>query len=149
VTTRQAARLTAVGLLTILCVAGPLRARTQMRWSWSYLNPATKVAASGTLTTGSLTAGSYSIKSIAGVWSGAAITRLEKAKTCCSPPGWNNNLLFDGDTKLDKGGFAFSAGGLKVNLFYKDGRYAYEIENGPEAFGGVFTALPAGSGRQK
>jgi len=48
--------------------------------------------------------------------------------------------------KLGKGGFAFSvSGGPKINLFYKDGRYAYEIQNGPEVFGGTFVATPSGA----
>jgi hypothetical protein len=53
-------------------------------------------------------------------------------------------VLLNGDPKLDKGGFAFDVSeGSKINLFYKDGRYAYEIQNGPEIFGGVFTAAPS------
>jgi hypothetical protein len=143
---RPGGGLIAGGLLAILSVAGPLQAKADILWSWSYVNAGAKIAASGTLTTKDLSAGSYSITSIAGLWNGAAIAGLEKVKTCCSPPGWNTNLLVDGDPKLDKGGFAFSAsGGLKVNLFYKEGRYAYEIQNGPEVFGGVFVARPSGA----
>jgi hypothetical protein len=35
------------------------------------------------------------------------------------------------------------SGGSKINLFYRDGRYAYEIQNGLEIFGGVFAATPS------
>ena len=141
---RQGAPLTAVALLAISSLADPSRARADMLWNWSYLNPDAKIAASGTLTTSDASAGAYAINSITGVWNGAPITALEPVKSCCSPPGWNSNVLVDGEAKLDKGGFAFSAGGgLKVNLFYKEGRYAFEIQNGAETFGGVFTATPA------
>ena len=137
---RQAARLIAVGSVL---VAAPLQARAGAIWSWSYRNPATKISASGTLTTGPLTAGAYPIIAIAGVWNGQSITGLEKVKTCCSPPGWNTKVLVDGEPRLDKGGFAFRAArGLKVNLFFKGGRYAYEIHHGPEVFGGAFVATP-------
>jgi hypothetical protein len=129
-----------------LALSGSLPARADTLWNWSYSNPDANTAASGTLTTRDASAGTYAIIAIAGVWNGASITGLEPVKSCCSPPGWNSNILVDGDAKLDKGGFAFSAsGGLKVNLFYKEGRYAYEIENGAETFGGVFTATPAGA----
>jgi hypothetical protein len=139
---RQAARLIAAG--SVLAVA-PLQARAGAVWNWSYRNPATNISASGTLTTGPLAAGAYPIIAIAGVWNGESITGLEKVKTCCSPPGWNTNVLVDGEPKLDKGGFAFRAdSGLKVNLFFKDGRYAYEVQHGPEVFGGVFVATPSG-----
>ena len=133
----------AVALLALSC---PLQASADMLCNLSYLNPDAKIAASGTLTTRDASAGAYAIIAITGAWNGASITGLEPVKSCCSPPGWNSNILVDGDAKLDKGGFAFSAsGGLKVNLFYKEGRYAYEIEKGAETFGGVFTATPAGA----
>jgi hypothetical protein len=133
-------------LLAILCVAGPSQASADILWSWSYVNADSKVAASGALTTRDLSSGAYVITSIAGLWNGAAITGLEAAHTCCSPPGWNSNLLVDDSPKLDKGGFAFSVGGnLKVNLFYKEGAYAYEIEHGPEIVGGVFTTTSSGA----
>jgi hypothetical protein len=129
-----------------LALCAPLQARADMLWNWSYLNPDAKIAASGTLTTRDASAGAYAIISITGSWNGAPITGLEPVKSCCSPPGWNSNILIDGAAKLDKGGVAFGAGGgLKVNLFYKEGRYAYEIEKGAETFGGVFTATPAGA----
>jgi len=84
------------------------------------------------------------VTAIPGVWNGAAIKSLEAAYSCCSPPGWNNNLLLAGNPKLDKGGFAFDvSGGSKINLFYRHGRYAYEIQNGLEIFGGGFTATPS------
>ena len=54
--------------------------------------------------------------------------------------------MLDSSPKLDKGGFAFSvSGGLKINLFYKEGRYAFEVQNGPEVSGGVFDAAPSGT----
>ena len=109
-----------------------------------YLNADADIKAAGTLTTKDLAADSYTITAITGVWNGAAIKGLEPLHSCCSPPGWNNNMLLNGDPKLDKGGFAFDVSeGSKINLFYKDGRYAYEIQNGPEIFGGVFTAAPS------
>ena len=121
----------------MLGVASPLEAKADILWNWSYLNADTKITASGTLTTKDQAAGSYGITSITGVWNGAAITGLEAIHSCCSPPGWNDNVLVDGSPKLGKGGFAFSvSGGPKINLFYKEGRYAYEIQNGPEVFGG-------------
>jgi hypothetical protein len=47
---------------------------------------------------------------------------------------------------LDKDGFAFSVtGGQKINLFYKNGKYAYEIQNGSEVFGGTFVATLSGT----
>ena len=114
-----------------------------MFWSWSYQNPESKVSAAGTLTTKDLAAGSYEITAIAGAWNGAEITGLEAIRSCCSPPGWNDNRLLEGRPQLDKAGLAFRAnGGLKINLFYKNGRYAYEIQNGPEVFGGDFAAAP-------
>ena len=114
---RQGSPLAAVALLAISSLADPSRARADMLWAWSYLNPDAKIAASGTLTTSDASAGAYAINSITGVWNGAPITALEPVKSCCSPPGWNSNVLVDGEAKLDKGGFAFSAGGgLKVNF---------------------------------
>ncbi len=134
----------AVALAAML--AAPACARADMLWRWSYVNADSKVSASGTLKTKDVSAGAYQIVAVAGSWNGASITGLEPVKSCCSPPGWNNNLLIGGDPKLDKGGFAFSAqGGVKVNLFFKDGRYAYEIERGSEAFGGAFSATPGGA----
>jgi hypothetical protein len=133
-----------LALLAMLGVAGPLEAKADILWNWSYLNPDTKITASGTLTTEDQAAGSYGITSITGVWNDAAITGLEAIHSCCSPPGWNDNVLVDGNPKLGKGGFAFSVSrGPKINLFYKDGRYAYEIQNGPEVFGGTFVATPS------
>lgn len=127
-------------MLALLAV--PAEASADKIWRWSYFN-AGGVSASGTLTTGDAAAGAYPITKITGYWNGAAITGLEPPKSCCSPPGWNSNMLVEGDPKLDKGGFAFSAsGGLMVNLFYKDGKYAYEIKGGAEKFGGVFVATP-------
>jgi len=135
-----------LALLAMLGVAGPLEAKADILWNWSYLNADTKITASGTLTTKDQAAGSYGITSITGVWNGAAITRLEAIHSCCSPPGWNDNVLVDGSPKLGKGGFAFSVSdGPKINLFYKEGRYAYEIQNGPEVFGGTFVATPSGA----
>ncbi len=129
------------GLLLTLAMFGPLQAKGDILWNWSYVNAETKVSASGTLSTKELSDGAYSITTITGLWNGAKIASLEPIRSCCSPPGWNSNLLIDGETKLDKGGFAFSASGnLQVNLFYKDGGYAYEIRNGPEVKGGVFAA---------
>jgi hypothetical protein len=135
-----------LALLVMLGVAGPLEAQADILWNWSYLNPDTKITASGTLTTEDQAAGSYGITSITGVWNGAAIAGLEAIHSCCSPPGWNDNVLVDGSPKLGKGGVAFSvSGGPKINLFYKEGRYAYEIQNGPEVFGGTFVATPSGA----
>ena len=132
-----------LAFLAICALAGSGEAKAEKLWSWSYQNPESKVSAAGTLTTKDLAAGSYEITAIAGAWNGAAITGLEAIRSCCSPPGWNDNLLLEGSPPLDKAGLALSAnGGLKINLFYKDGHYAYEIENGPEAFGGDFTAAP-------
>jgi hypothetical protein len=136
--------LKALALLAILAGAWPLNARAEMLWNWSYVNPDTKITAAGTLTTKDRAAGSYLLTAITGLWNGAAIMGLEAVHSCCSPPGWNNNLLLDGSPKLDKGGVAFSVGGsLKINRFYKEGRYAYEIQNGSELFGGVFDATPS------
>jgi hypothetical protein len=136
--------LKALALLAILAVAWPLKARADKLWNWSYLNPDAKITADGTLITKDRAADSYLITAITGFWNGAVITGLEAVHSCCSPPGWNNNLLLDGSPKLDKGGVAFSVSeGLKINLFYKEGRYAYEIQNGSEVFGGVFDATPS------
>jgi hypothetical protein len=144
--TRPNGRLQALAWLAMICAAGPLEAKADIVWSWSYINPDTKIAASGTLTTKDLAAGSYVINALTGQWNGAGITGLEAVKSCCSPPGWNSNLLIDGSPELDKDGFAFSVtGGLKINLFYKSGGYAYEIQNGPEVFGGAFVATPSGA----
>ena len=133
-----------LAFLAALSAAGPTNAEAEMLWNWSYLNADADIKAAGTLTTKDLAANSYAITAIAGVWNGAAIKGLEPLHSCCSPPGWNNNMLLNGDPKLDKGGFAFDVSeGSKINLFYKDGRYAYEIQNGPEIFGGVFTAAPS------
>jgi predicted ABC-class ATPase len=66
-----------LALLAMLGVAGPLEAQADILWNWSYLNPDTKITASGTLTTEDQAAGSYGITSITGVWNGAAITGLE------------------------------------------------------------------------
>jgi len=135
-----------LALLVMLGVAGPLEAKADILWKWSYLNADTKITASGTLTTKDQAAVSYGITSITGVWNGAPISGLEAIHSCCSPPGWNDNVLVDGSPKLGKGGFAFSvSGGPKINLFYKEGRYAYEIQNGPEVFGGTFVATPSGA----
>ena len=129
--------------LAALSAAGSTNAEAEMLWNWSYLNADTNIKAAGTLTTKDLAAKSYTIMAITGAWNGAAIKGLEPLHSCCSLPGWNNNVLLNGDPKLDKGGFAFDMSeGSKINLFYKDGRYAYEIQNGPEIFGGVFTATP-------
>ena len=100
-----------LALLAMLGVAGPLEAKADIQWNWSYLNADTKITASGTLTTKDQAAGSYGITSITGVWNGAAITGLEAIHSCCSPPGWNDNVLVDGNSKLGKGGFAFSVSG--------------------------------------
>ncbi len=138
--------LKALALLAILAIAWAPDVRADVLWNWSYLNPDTKITAAGTLTTKDRAADSYLITAITGFWNGAAITGLEAVRSCCSPPGWNNNLLLDGSPKLDKGGVAFSvSGGLKVNLFYKEGRYAYEVQNGSEVSGGVFDAMPSGT----
>jgi hypothetical protein len=127
-------------------MALPSQARAGTLWNWSYVNADAKITASGAIVTTDQSAGHSAITSISGLWNGGAITGLEPVKTCCSPPGWNDNLLVDGDPKLDKGGFAFRTdGGVKVNLFYKDGRYAFEIENGSETIGGAFVAVPAGA----
>jgi hypothetical protein len=141
---RQSRRLAYVALLALFGLAAAGRAQA-LEWSWSYVNAAAGIAASGALETGALEAGSYPITAVSGVWAGAAITGLEPARSCCSPPGWNSNLLIDGEPRLDKGGVAFSAAaGRKINIFYKDGRYAYEVQNGPEVFGGAFAAAPVG-----
>lgn len=141
---RPSGGLKTLALLAMLAVAGPLAAKADILWNWSYLNDETKITASGTLTTKDLSAGSYAITAITGLWNGAAITGLEAVRSCCSPPGWNNNLLVESSPQLDKGGFAFGVSGdLKINLFYKNGGYAYEIQNGPEVFGGVFNATPS------
>jgi hypothetical protein len=130
--------------LAALSAAGPTNAEAEMLWHWSYLNADADIKAEGTLITKDLAENSYPITAITGVWNGAAIKGLEPLHSCCSPPGWNNNVLLNGDPKLDKGGFAFDVReDLKINLFYKEGRYAYEIQNGPEIFGGVFTATPS------
>lgn len=135
----------AAGLFAMPAAAGLSPARADMEWSWSYVNTEAGVAASGTLATKDPSAGAYQVIAVKGAWNGAPITGLEPVKSCCSPPGWNSNMLVEGEPKLDKDGFAFGvSGGLKVNLFYKDGRYTYEIQNGPEIFGGVFTAAPGG-----
>jgi hypothetical protein len=132
-------------VFAMFCAAGLSPVKADMDWTWSYVNAESGVDASGTLTTKDQAAGAARIISVAGVWNGAAITGLEPVKSCCSPPGWNSNMLIEGETKLDKAGFAFGvSGGARINLFYKDGRYAYEIENGPEVFGGVFAAAPGG-----
>jgi hypothetical protein len=137
--------LKSFAVMMILSMACSLEAQANKLWTWSYLNPDAKIIASGTLTTTDLPAGSYAITAITGLWNGAAITGLEAPHSCCSPPGWNSNVLADGNPKLDKDGFAFRVGeDLKINLFYKDGRYAYEIQNGPEVFGGDFSAAPSG-----
>jgi hypothetical protein len=139
--------LKALILLAMFAVAWPLDVRADMLWNWFFLNPDAKITAAGTLTTKDRAADSYLITAITGLWNGAAITGLEVPLSCCSPPaGWNNNLLLDRSPKLNKGGFAFSvSGGLKINLFYKQGRYAFEVQNGPEVFGGVFDAMPSGT----
>jgi hypothetical protein len=138
--------LKAPALLVTLAGAWPLNARAEMLWNWSYLDPDTKITAAGTLTTKDRAADSYLITAVTGLWNGAAITGLEAPHSCCSPPGWNTNLLLDGKPWLDKGGFAFSvSGNLKINLFYKEGRFAYEVQNGYEVFGGVFDAAPSGT----
>lgn len=130
--------------VAIFFAAPPSGAAAGMLWNWSYINAGTNIKAAGTLTTEDLAAESYAITGIAGAWNGTAIEGLEPLHSCCSPPGWNNNLLLESDSKLDKGGFAFDVtGGLKINLFFKDGHYAYEIQNGPEISGGVFTATPS------
>jgi hypothetical protein len=117
--------LKALILLAMLALAWPLDVRADMLWNWPYLNPDAKITAAGTLTTKDRAADSYLIMAVTGLWNGAAITVLEAPHSCCSPPEWNNNLLVDGSPKLDKGGFAFRvSGGLKINLFYKEGRYA-------------------------
>lgn len=142
--TRPGGGLKRLALLALLGVAGPMEARADIRWNWSYLNTDAKITASGTLTTKDLSTGSYVITAVTGLWNGAAIAGLEPDHSCCSPPGWNDNLLVEGSPKLDKGGFAFRASGnLKINLFFKNGGYAYEIQNGPEVFGGVFNATPS------
>ncbi|HXW73109.1 MAG TPA: hypothetical protein VEK34_17070 [Methylocella sp.] len=117
----------------------------ERRWNWSYNNNETQVTASGILTTAASSAPGFPIMALSGAWNDVAITGLEPPHSCCSPPGWNDNMLLDGDQKLDKGGFAFRlSDGEKVNLFYKDGRYAYEIQGGAEVFGGAFVVKPAG-----
>ena len=122
----------ALAFLATLSAAGPMDAEADMLWNWSYVNADTNITAGGTLTTKDLAADSYVVTAITGVWNGAAIKSLEAAYSCCSPPGWNNNLLLAGNPKLDKGGFAFDvSGGSKINLFYRHGRYAYEIQKWP------------------
>jgi len=138
--------LRTLSLLTLLAATQPPDVRADVLWNWSYLNPDAKITAAGTLTTKDRAADTFLITAITGLWNGTVITGLEAPYSCCSPPGWNNNVLLDGRPKLDKGGIAFSlSGGLKINLFYKEGRYAYEIQNGSEVFGGVFDAMPSGS----
>lgn len=137
-------RCKALVFLAILFTARPVDAAADMLWNWSYLNADTNVTAAGTLTTEDLAAESHVITSVTGSWNGASITGLAPLHSCCSPPGWNDNVLVPGETRLNKGGFAFAvSGGSKINLFYKNGHYAYEIQNGPEVFGGVFTATPS------
>jgi hypothetical protein len=134
-----------LAFLAALSAIGPTDAEAEMLWNWSYLNAASNIKAAGTLTTKDLAENSYAITAITGVWNGAPIQALEPLHSCCSPPGWNNNLLLKGEPKLDKDGFAFDVSeGSKINLFYKDGHYAYEIHKGPEVFGGVFAATPNG-----
>jgi hypothetical protein len=60
------------------------------------------------LTTKDRAADAFLITAITGLWNGIAITGLEAPHSCCSPPGWNNNVLLDGRPELDKGGIAFS-----------------------------------------
>ncbi|HEY8006222.1 MAG TPA: hypothetical protein VIE66_05350 [Methylocella sp.] len=132
-----------LAFLAMLFAARPTDAAADMLWNWSYINADTHIKAAGTLTTRDLASESYVITSVTGSWNGASITALAPLHSCCSPPGWNDNVLVPGETRLNKGGFAFDvSGGSKINLFYKDGHYAYEIQNGPEIFGGVFTATP-------
>lgn len=136
----------ALAFFAILPVLGPTHAKADIEWFWTYVNADTEIKAGGTLTTKDRTADTYAITAITGVWEGAAIKGLEADHACCSPPGWNTNVLLDGDPRLDKGGFAFGVSGdSKINLFYKDGHYGYEIQNGSEISGGVFSAAPTGA----
>ncbi|SFK45044.1 hypothetical protein [Methylocapsa palsarum] len=129
-----------------LCAAAALTpAKADVEWTWNYVNVDANITASGTLATKDEAGGAYQIIAIKGDWNGAPINGLEPVKSCCSPPGWNDNLLRAGAPKLDKAGLAFSvSGGARINLFFKDGHYAYEIERGPEVFGGAFTAGQVG-----
>ena len=141
---KSSGRWKILAFLEMLCAERLADAAADMLWNWSYINADTHIKAAGTLTTKDLVAGSYAITSATGSWNGASFTGLAPLHSCCSPPGWNDNVLVPGENRLNKGGFAFDvSGGSKINLFYKDGHYAYEIQNGPEIFGGVFTATPS------
>jgi hypothetical protein len=135
----------AAGALALCAAAGLTPANADVDWTWSYVNADASITASGTLATKDEADGAYRIISIKGAWNGAPLTGLEPVKSCCSPPGWNDNVLLSGAPRISKGGFAFGvSGGARINLFYKDGHYAYEIEHGPEMFGGAFKAEPVG-----
>ena len=73
--------------------------------------------ASGTLTTGPLSGGTYQITGISGVQNGQTITGL------IGPSGFagNDNLLYAGSPLLDIPGFSFVAGGIDYNVYYDGG----------------------------
>jgi hypothetical protein len=74
--------------------------------------------ASGILTTGPLSGGTYLIRGISGSQNGHVITSL------IAPNGFaaNDNILYVGSPSLDTPGFSFVANGIDYNVYY-DGAF--------------------------
>jgi hypothetical protein len=105
-------RLVVVILVGIAALFSVTSARAD---SFGFTYSGTGVAASGTLTTDSLSGGSYLITEISGTRNGQAMTLLA--------PGaflGNDNLLYPSAPLLDLAGFSFIANGIDYNVYFNN-----------------------------
>ena len=119
------ARVIAMAVVMSFMVAGVGSAQASLLWDWSYSGGGH--TGSGTLTTGDLSGGDYSITAVDGTWDASPITGIAPASSCCIA-GFNDNLLLSGSPQLDSMGFAFDISGDVINIFYFAG-FAYSVDD--------------------
>jgi hypothetical protein len=112
-------------MIAAVLLASPFTANASLLWDWTFTDTGGN-SGSGTLTTNDLSAGSYLITNVTGLWNGSPITGLDPIGTCCYPPN-NDNLLLNSTPQLDLAGFAFSvSGGPDINIFFYASGSIYE-----------------------
>jgi hypothetical protein len=103
-------------------------AASALTWDWSF-SDVHGDSASGTLTTQTLSPGSYLVTGMTGLWDGSHITGVEPVGSLPLIPT-NDNLLSSGPVQLDFDGLYFGvAGHPGENLYYEDGSYYSQPAN--------------------
>lgn len=118
---------TAIKGLAILFIGlGMAAASYGDSFNWTFTaTDGSGVSASGTFTATSIGPGEELINTVTGTYDGSAITSLLAPGACCGSPA-NDNDLFTSAPFLDIQGFAFSVGGLNVNLFFAGNDNTYQ-----------------------